>query len=105
TALVPFTLRWPAAEFSWIPFAGQLEGAMLTNLTALIERLFLYAGILWLISLSGRGIWAGAICLAAFALLLEAAQMFVAGRTPDITEVIWVLLTVAALHAVGRAAR
>lgn len=103
TALHPFSARWPPAQFNWIPFAGQLEGAMLLNLTALLEKLFLYAGILWLTS--GRSIWPAAIFLALFVLLLEAAQMLIVGRSADITEAIWVFMTAAALLAIGNVRR
>ncbi|MGH8726790.1 MAG: VanZ family protein [Burkholderiales bacterium] len=97
TSLHPFTLRWPPGKFTWIPFAGQLEGAMLVNLSALIEKTFLYAGVLWLVG--ARNLWPSAICLVLVVLLLEAAQTLIAGRSADITEAVWILLTAAALRA------
>ena len=103
-ALDPFALRWPPAELNWLPFAGQLEGAMLINLRALLERIFLYAALLWLVTGMGRSLWQGALVLALFVVSLEVAQMFIAGRNADMTEAVWVMLTAVVLRA-ARATR
>jgi VanZ family protein len=98
TTLEPFVLRQAAADFNWLPFAGQLEGAMLANLGSLLAKVFLYAAILWLAVMRGASIARSATLLALLVLLLETAQMFIVGRTPDATEVLWVILTGAVLH-------
>jgi VanZ family protein len=98
-ALDPFMPRWPPAQLNLIPFAGQLEGAMLVNLRALLEKLFLYTALLWLVTGIGKSLWASALALAVFVLLLEGAQTFVAGRVADATEAVWVLVTAAVLRA------
>ncbi len=104
-ALDPLTFRVPPSDFNWLPFAGQLEGTMLINLGALLQKVFLYAAILWLAGTLGMSFWLSSACLAALVLLFETAQMFIPGRTADASEALWVLLTALALRTLPSRAK
>lgn len=91
-ALEPFELRPVPAAFSWIPFAGMLQGSMLINAEVLIESVFVFAGLLGLVRMQGSGVGASSVVLALWVGALEALQTYIVGRSPDITEPLLVLL-------------
>jgi hypothetical protein len=91
-ALEPFELRPIPAAFSWIPFAAMLQGSMLINVEVLVESVFAFAGLLGLVRMLGSGVGASSFVLALWVAALEAAQMYLVGRSPDVTEPLLVLL-------------
>ena len=91
-ALEPFELRPVPAAFGWVPFAGMLQGSMLINAEVLIESVFVFAGLLGLVRMQGSGVGASGIVLALWVGALEPVQMYIVGRSPDITEPLLVLL-------------
>jgi VanZ family protein len=104
-ALEPFELRPVPAAFSWIPFASMLQGAMLINAEVLVESVFVFAGLLGLIRMQGSPVGASSVVLALWVAALEAAQVYIVGRSPDITEPLLVLLVGQILrHAPARTA-
>lgn len=98
-ALAPFEFRSDSEPFSLLPFAGLLRGSMLANIQTLTANLCLYAGVLWIISTMGGRIVPCSIALAGLVLIFEIIQIYVVGRTPDITEPLLVLLLGQLLHA------
>ena len=98
-ALAPFEFRGDPEPFSLLPFAGLLRGSMLANIQTLTANLCLYAGVLWIISTMGGRIVPCSIALAGLVLIFEIIQIYVVGRTPDITEPLLVLLLGQLLHA------
>lgn len=103
SALSPFDFRTQAESFGWLPFAGLLRGSMLANIQGIAANLCLYAGMLWVISTLGGGIAASSALLAAVVLLFEAVQVFVVGRSAEITEPILVLALGQLLRAISPA--
>lgn len=91
-ALEPFELRPVPAAFGWVPFAAMLQGSMLVNAEVLIESVFVFAGLLGLVRMQGSGVGASSVVLALWVGALEAVQMYIVGRSPDITEPLLVLL-------------
>ena len=90
--LAPFELRGTPASFHWAPFAGALDGNMATAVISMLEKLFLYGSLIWLL-LESRVGWAKAAVAAAGTLaLIEAAQTRFAGHTPEITDPLLALL-------------
>lgn len=79
-------------SFNWVPFKGHMQ--RLTGLANILESgwVFLAAGyILRYVSASSRSLvaaWIGAVFIAGLAALLEAMQLGIPGRVPDITDVI-----------------
>lgn len=103
-ALFPMTLRAVPAEFNWVPFAGMLQGSMLINAQVLVESVFVFAGVLGIVRMLGSSVGASSIVLAFWAAALELAQLYIVGRTPDITEPLLVLLVGSVLRRAPAAA-
>jgi len=89
-SLVPFELRAAPAPFKWVPFASLLEGEMSVNLRSLAAAVFAFGAMLWLVDRAGGRIAGMTAALAVWVLVIELAQMWIVGRTPDITPPILV---------------
>lgn len=90
-ALTPFAWRNTPAEMHLLPFAALLEGSMELNARALLDAAFLYTALLWLAQRSTDRVMGISITLASCVLALEYTQVWLAGRTGDITEPLLVL--------------
>jgi len=84
--LQPWTFRTVSTPLHLIPFYGMLGGAMELNVQNLLQKLFLYGGLVWLLArLSGWRI-AAAHAVAGLLLAIELAQRFLPGRLAEITD-------------------
>ena len=100
--LAPFTLRLDPLNFNWLPFHGLLDGSMYVNAQAISEKMFLYGSLFYLLWQTHlRPIAAIAI---AFVVLtsIEAAQVFVADHTPEVTDPLLLVLVAMSLLALKR---
>jgi VanZ family protein len=98
-SLAPFELRAVPAPFHWVPFEAFLRGAMLINLWALVQSLFLFGALLWLARCAGLPPGGATLALVAWVGAAEFAQRWVVGRVPDVTGPLLVLGLGALLHA------
>jgi VanZ family protein len=98
-ALSPFELRAAPAAFHWVPFEAFLRGAMLINLWALVQSLFLFGALLWLARRAGLPPGVTTLALVAWVGAAEFAQRWVVGRVPDVTGPLLVLALSALLQA------
>lgn len=91
SALSPFAIG-PRHPFEWVPFAGMLTGDMWWNVASLVERLYAYGSLLFLLRQLGlsRLVVLCYVGLSLFA--LEWAQQWLPGRTPEITDTLLVLV-------------
>lgn len=82
----------PARAFNWVPFRATFGTAWQDGLVILFRKSFWYGSVLWLWRAEGRSLaWTTAI--AALALfLLERVQMYLPGRTPEITDALLAVL-------------
>jgi VanZ family protein len=92
-SLVPFELRAEPVPFKWVPFASVLEGEMSVNLRSLAASVFAFGAMLWLVDRAGGRIAGVTAALALWVLGIEFAQMWIVGRTPDITPPVLVGVT------------
>ena len=90
-ALTPFAWRSAPAHIHLLPFAALLEGSMELNARALLDAGFLYGALLWLAQRSSGRVIGISIALALCVLALEVVQLWIEGRTGDITEPLLVL--------------
>jgi len=90
-AMAPFSFG-PSRTFFWIPFAAALDGSMLSNLRAISTAAFALGGCAWLMRDLGWSAVPAVGGLAAWALMLEVTQMWVAGRTASTNEPVLALL-------------
>ncbi len=84
--LAPFELRANPNAMNLLPFAALLEGAMEVNAWALVEALYVFGAILWLVQRVGGAPMGSAVALAIWVGMIETAQMWLEGRTSDITQ-------------------
>jgi VanZ family protein len=83
----------PAAHaFAWAPFRGLFRTVWLDGFVLLFRKSFWYGSVLWLWRASGRSLaWTTAITAAAL-FLLEQVQVYLPGRTPEITDALMAVL-------------
>jgi VanZ family protein len=101
--LLPLALREPPAAFHWVPFDALLHGNMIVNSWALVEAAFVYCTLLWLVAQEGGRVPGTSIVLAAWVGAIEAAQVWIDGRTGDITQPLLVLLSGFIIHRLVQA--
>ena len=97
--LLPLERRYQPADFGWIPFAGLLEGAVTMHAQALLGKTFFFSALLWLLKKSGYGLRNPAILLATLIAGLEMVQVYFGTNTPEVTDLVLLVLIVAALYA------
>ncbi|MEP6558635.1 MAG: hypothetical protein ABJB17_09140, partial [Burkholderiales bacterium] len=91
-------------QFLWLPFAGMLSGSMVLNTASLIEKCYLYGGVLVLLARIGMDWRVGACMLAAGLGALEGLQTLVPGRTPESTDAVMVVLLAISFRTLTRSA-
>lgn len=101
--LKPFQLGDASGRFQWVPFAALLQGSMSANTLALTWQLFWQGAILATLGAGGVRVATPALALGLWALLLEVLQIWLPGRTPDITPALlpWLWVWILALLEVS----
>lgn len=84
--LAPFVWLPSPTAFHLVPFHGFLGGSILVNVQSLLQKLFLYGGLVWLLLALGIGRIATAVGAAGFLLAIELAQTFLPNRSAEITD-------------------
>lgn len=90
--LAPYHLTPYATDFNWLPFVGHLSAGMLGNLGELLTSVWVFAALLWSMRRLGAPQGVAGLALGIWVLLLEVAQKWLPGRSPDITEVLLVVI-------------
>jgi VanZ family protein len=90
--LAPYQFASAAMPFSWVPFRALFETERVAAITIFLGKLFAYGTFVWLLRDSGWKIRYAAIGAAATLGAIEAAQMFLPGRVPEITDPLIALL-------------
>jgi hypothetical protein len=72
--------------FSWIPFRSSLRGSLETNYSALLEKAFWYFSLVWLLTQWRLRPAAAAIATACVLAAIEVVQMWLPGRSADVTD-------------------
>jgi VanZ family protein len=83
--LEPFTFG-SAKAFSWVPFRNSITGGFETGYTSLFEKAFWYASLLWLLTRTGARLATATLAVAALLAAIEIVQIWVPGRSPEITD-------------------
>jgi VanZ family protein len=90
--LAPYQFTHTAAPFSWIPFRALFAADRLAAITIFLGKAFAYGMFVWLLRDSGWRVRYAAVGAAATLGAIEAAQMFLPGRVPEITDPLIALL-------------
>ena len=99
--LAPFRFNAPAHPFSWYPFQATLMASSNDAVPILLRKAFEYGSLVWLMHAGKyRHMVAGAL-LATGLFGMEMMQTRMAGRSPEITDSVLVLLMALILRLVG----
>jgi VanZ family protein len=84
--LAPFHLRMAQNNISLMPFAASLASNWVSATVVLFGKVFLYGSLLWLLRASGIAPVPGAIAVIVLLSVIEFAQIWLPGRTPETTD-------------------
>jgi hypothetical protein len=99
--LEPFHFLASAQPFSWIPFAASLEAGRQPAVVVLFGKAFYYGAGVWLGHARGWTYGRAAMAMATLLAVLEWAQRYLPGRSPEITDAFLALLMGLVLWFVG----
>jgi len=89
--LSPFHFQ-SARAFNWVPFRGFFRTDWQDGFVVLFRKSFRYGSVVWLWRASGRSLaWTTAVAAAAL-FVLEWVQVYLPGRTPEITDAVLAVL-------------
>ena len=91
-----------AGSFSWIPFGATLSYEHALSTIVLFKKCFLYGVAVWLFRNAGYGHIAAAVGIVAVLGSIEAAQRYLPGRTPEITDPLLALMMAVLLYFADR---
>lgn len=86
SGIAPYDFVSTPGRFEWLPFNGFLEGNMARNTLNLIEKCYLYGALLFLLQQNGSRPGAAAFTAALWLAVIEFLQLWVPGRTAEITD-------------------
>ncbi len=90
--LEPFAFADAPRPFGWVPFRSLLAGSWQAGLQAILEKLFLYGGLLWSLSRAGLAPLRATLAATALVLATSLAQTRLPGRSAEIGDALLVLL-------------
>jgi len=82
----PFYLRTSAAPFCWIPFQAFLQSDWISGFRVFLEKSFWYGTAVWLIRGAGVNLLPATTGVCLLLAAIEAVQVNLPGRTPEITD-------------------
>lgn len=105
--LRPFDFTTEAQSFSWVPFKNSLNDNLEVNYSVLLEKCFWYFSLIWLLTRRGTGVALATLITAALLAAIEFAQVWIAGRSAEITDPLLalaggVLLAILGMHNTAR---
>jgi VanZ family protein len=92
TRLLPFRLSPVGHGFEWVPFLALLRAPIDIGLPAMIEKFFLYGGLIWLLMRAGLRLWRATVAVALLLLFSSIVEMYMPGRDASITDALLALL-------------
>src|SRR6202012_1046172 len=72
--------------FEWVPFLALLRAPIDVGLPAMIEKFFLYGGLIWLLMRAGLRLWRATVAVALLLLFSSFVEMYMPGRSAGITD-------------------
>jgi VanZ family protein len=102
--LAPFDPRPVINTFNWLPFHSFFGGSMYHNILALLQKIFFYSGLVFLLRELGSTWLRAALQTGFLLLLIEASQIYFSGHTPEITDPLLALLLALGMAELDRLA-
>jgi glycopeptide antibiotics resistance protein len=94
-ALAPFHVLDSPRTFSWVPFRSFLETSTDTAIRVFFEKAFYYGGMIWLLVRAGLSIGAAAAFGGILVFALRLFQVYLPGRSAEITDATLLLMLAA----------
>ena len=102
--LQPFTFLPAARDFGWVPFASLLAGSPGVDALSLLEKVFLYGSLLFLLAEAGLRPGRSALLVAAGLFFTSWIETWLPGRSAETTDAVLALLLAAAFALLRREA-
>jgi hypothetical protein len=103
-ALAPFHFSSSSRDFSWTPFRSFLAAPPEQAIRIFFEKVFLYGSMIWLMARAGVPIGVTALVGSSLVFMLRLLQVFLPGRSAEVTDAILVLMLAAMMYLTSRAA-
>jgi VanZ family protein len=100
--LKPFEFLAQRNSFSWVPFMSSLSDSLEVNYSVLLEKCFWYFALVWLLTRRGSGIVIATALTAVLLALIETAQLWLPGRSAEITDPLLALAAGILIALLGR---
>ncbi len=100
--LQPFYFLAVPQSFSWAPFAATLEGSRESAVIIIARKAFDYGALVFALRRAGWNYVRAGLVVAAALLVTEAIQMYLPGRTPEITDALLAILMMVVLRKAGK---
>ena len=91
SALEPFQFTAATRGFGWIPFRRHLQGSVAVNVQSFLEKAFRYGSLIWLPVRAGYSLRSTVLSSTTMVFVLCSLQLFIPGRSADLTDVILLL--------------
>ena len=101
--LEPFQFTSVPREFGWIPFRSFLQGSMQVAVLSFFEKVFTYGCLVWLLTRVGFSWLSATACGAALVMTLRLAQVYLPGRSAEITDVIMLVIVAGIMKLISEA--
>ena len=101
----PYHWQSAGAAFSWKPFGGFLESGRGWSGIVFFDKSFLYGTAIWLFTRAGCSAAAAGGVVVALLAVMEAVQMHLPGRTPEITDPLYAAILAVVLKLLDSADR
>ncbi len=98
-ALRPFQFSTMARPFEWIPFSGFMHGSVEVNIRSFLEKTFVYGALIWLAVRAGFSFAIAVGLSAGLVLSVRLSQVFLPGRSAEITDLIMLLILAGVMKA------
>ena len=91
--LEPFIFSATPGPYSWMPFLSFMQGSIDVDVRSFLEKVFLYGGLIWLLAEAGLATRLSTLLVVAIVLGASFVQVFIPGRSAEITDAILALAT------------
>jgi hypothetical protein len=99
--LEPWRFEILRGNFSWVPFENSMSGSLDINISALLEKCFWYASLVWLLAQRTGSLTLAAAVTVLLVASIEFAQVWLPGRSAEITDPLLVLAAAGLLGLFG----
>jgi VanZ family protein len=90
--LLPFHLSRNGHGFDWMPFLDLLRAPIEIGFLVMIDKFFLYGGLIWLLMRAGLRLWRATVAVALLLLFCSFVEMYLPGRSAGITDTLLALI-------------